>query len=176
MEGIASRLSAIKRNEIHGAAFLTEEALNILGNAASRCPGDSGWEPCLSEVAITLASAKPSMAGLRNATGRLFDRLSELGPLEGSRLAEMLAKEMAADLRKAAVVRTCRGAPCGSRPQAAGAALEDAQLALIGADAVTPGLLINGTPSQSLAQAAAGRVPFYAVCETVQFTRDARDD
>ena len=60
--------------------------------------------------------------------------------------------------------------------RAAGAALEGAELALIGADAVTPDLLINGTPSQSLAEAAAGRVPFYAVCETVKFTRDARAD
>lgn len=70
-------------------------------------------------MAITLASAKPSMASLRNATRRLLDRLAELGPLEGSRLAETLAKELAADLRKAAVVRTCREARrAESRPQA----------------------------------------------------------
>ena len=131
MEGIAARVSTIKGDEIHGAAFLTEEALNILGDAASDCPGDSGWEPCVSEVARALASAKPSVAGLRNATGRLLDRLVELGPLEGSRLAETLAEELVADLRKGAeaaaanaarllppgaVLATCSYSSAGSRP------------------------------------------------------------
>ena len=48
-----------------------------------------------------------------------------------------------------------------------------AGLALVGADAVTPESVVNGAPSLSLASAARGRIPFYVVCETVKFAREA---
>jgi translation initiation factor 2B subunit (eIF-2B alpha/beta/delta family) len=53
-------------------------------------------------------------------------------------------------------------------------AVGGAQLALVGADAVTAEHIVNGTPSLELAQAAKGRVPFHVVCETVKFTRESQ--
>ena len=52
-------------------------------------------------------------------------------------------------------------------------AVGDAQLALVGADAVTAQYIVNGTPSLELAQAAEGHVPFHVVCETVKFVRES---
>lgn len=51
-------------------------------------------------------------------------------------------------------------------------AIARAQAALIGADAVTPRCVINGTPSLLLARAAQNRIPLYVVCETVKFVRE----
>ena len=48
-----------------------------------------------------------------------------------------------------------------------------ATLALVGADAVAPGCIVNGTPTLALAQASKGRIPFYVVCETVKMVAQA---
>lgn len=52
-------------------------------------------------------------------------------------------------------------------------AVARAQVALIGADAVTPRCVVNGAPSLHLAQAARGRIPLYVVCETIKFAHEA---
>ena len=52
--------------------------------------------------------------------------------------------------------------------------LEAVDVVLVGADAVTPGYVVNGSPSLALARAARDRVPFRVVCETVKFTDGVR--
>ena len=52
-------------------------------------------------------------------------------------------------------------------------AVSRSQAVLIGADAVTPAFVVNGTPSLSLAEGASGRIPVYVVCETVKLAREA---
>ena len=54
---------------------------------------------------------------------------------------------------------------------ATGASLHGVHAALIGADAVTPGFVVNGTPSLVLAEAVKGRAPLYVVAETLKFAR-----
>ncbi len=49
-------------------------------------------------------------------------------------------------------------------------AVARAQVAIIGADAVTPRDVVNGAPSLHLAQATRGRIPLYVVCETMKLT------
>jgi len=51
-----------------------------------------------------------------------------------------------------------------------GGSLEAVDVVLVGADAVTPGYVVNGSPSLVLARAAWGQVPLRVVCETVKFT------
>ena len=50
--------------------------------------------------------------------------------------------------------------------------LDRAALALVGADAVTPDFIVNGSPTLALTEAAKGRTPFYVVCESVKLTGD----
>ena len=53
-----------------------------------------------------------------------------------------------------------------------GGGLEAVDVVLVGADAVTPDYVVNGSPSLALARVARGRTPFRVVCETVKFTGD----
>ncbi len=53
----------------------------------------------------------------------------------------------------------------------AGSVAERANLAIIGADAVSPEWVVNGAPTMELAEAAsAAHVPFYVVCERLKIT------
>ena len=65
------------------------------------------------------------------------------------------------------------GWPASAHAGPASEAVENADLVLVGADAVTTGALVNGAPTAELAAAALDRVPFYVVCETIKFTDDA---
>ena len=47
--------------------------------------------------------------------------------------------------------------------------VRQARLVIVGADAITPHYVVNGTPSLELARVANGVIPFYVVCETIKF-------
>ena len=65
------------------------------------------------------------------------------------------------------------GWPASLHQGPASEVVERADLVLVGADAVTTGALVNGSPTAELAVAAVDRIPFYVVCETIKFTDDA---
>ena len=102
MEEIEQRVAAIARDAAHGATFLTEEAVWVLGAAAVSWAEDTCWAEHLADVARRLAEAKPAMAGLRNACHRLLNRLLELGPGEGRTEARKQSGALVACLRDAA--------------------------------------------------------------------------
>ena len=47
--------------------------------------------------------------------------------------------------------------------------IERAEIAVVGADAVTRSFVVNGTPTLALARAASGLIPFYVVGESMKF-------
>lgn len=47
-------------------------------------------------------------------------------------------------------------------------------MAIIGADAVTPQFIVNGSPSLHLAESVRCLAPFYVVCERIKFTRETQ--
>lgn len=47
-------------------------------------------------------------------------------------------------------------------------------MAIVGADAVTPEFIVNGSPSLHLAESVRCLAPFYVVCERVKFTRETQ--
>ena len=226
-------IAAIRDDREHGASFLTAEALRALSVAAFACPEDSRLRACLEEVACRLRSAKPSMAGLANATGSLLVTLLEMSPKDARRQATEVAADLNARLKAASettstnaaalltdgtTVATCsyssavartllkaradgkevrslvfvprHGAEAHGlrlasdleaggiqvRPIDAGItprALAPADAVLLGADAVSPAVVVNGSPSLKLAWAARSLVPVSIVCETVKLTRQA---
>ena len=50
--------------------------------------------------------------------------------------------------------------------------IAQADLAIVGADAVTPSFAVNGEPTLALARAASGRIPLYLVCESIKLISD----
>ena len=83
-EELDARIAALERDLEHGAGFLTERGVEILGDACAALPPER-WPDELPRVAERVAAAKPAMAGLRNALGLLLRDLLELGPDEGGR-------------------------------------------------------------------------------------------
>ena len=216
-----ARIAAIGEDTTSGASRLTAEAVRALAAAAAGdLPGD-GWADEVRVVADRIGSAKPSMAGVRNAPLELSARLTVLGPEEGRRRASAMAEELVSELRLAsqqavvnavdallatrvvatcshssAVVRVCRGIvgrkgsllvlayeDGGGYGQKLVEELEDRGIdartvdrppidrcdaVLLGADSVTPHVVVNGSPSLELAEAAYGRAPVHVVCETVK--------
>ena len=236
--GAASRqvdrlVAAIEDDLEHGASLLTAQALGALSAAVAAYHRDPRWAARLEDAAVLLRDAKPSMAGLGNATYRLLARLLEMGPEEGRRRASEVAMVLQAELAAAAeaasvnaaalladrdVVATCSHSSAVARtlgtarkegrpvrvlvfeprrgPQAHGLglvheltaggidvglidgpitpeALAPADAVLLGADAVSPEAVVNGSPGLELALAAQGAVPVYSVCETIKLTRNA---
>ena len=49
---------------------------------------------------------------------------------------------------------------------------ERPSMAIVGADAVSPGFVVNGSPSLHLAESICGLSPFYVVCERIKFARE----
>ena len=47
-------------------------------------------------------------------------------------------------------------------------------MAIVGADAVTPEFIVNGSPSLHLAESVRCLAPFYVVCERIKFTRETQ--
>ena len=236
MEDIDLRVAALGQDLEHGASHLTQEAVCVLGDAASSWRGDGDWEQYLVDVARGLSESNPTMAGLRNATRQLLRQLLDAGPSQGRAQSGRLADAMVAELRDAerraiakgadllpqdgafvtcsygsAVLGSCLKArgqgksisvivfEPGREPGAHGArlaeqlaqrgvasqiidgagladALSRVRLALVGADAVTADLVVNGTPSLALAQMCDGRVPFYVICQTIKFTPDVPEE
>ena len=102
MEEIERRIGAIEADLEHGSAFLTAEAVKVLGDASRTGRNGAAWEAYLVGVAGRLAEAKPAMAGLRNATQALLDRLVQLGPEDGRRAGVSLSEQLLADLKASA--------------------------------------------------------------------------
>ena len=50
--------------------------------------------------------------------------------------------------------------------------LDRPSMAIVGADAVSPGFVVNGSPSIHLAESVRGLYPFYVVCERIKFARE----
>ena len=50
--------------------------------------------------------------------------------------------------------------------------LDRPSMAIVGADAVSPGFVVNGSPSLHLAESICGLSPFYVVCERIKFARE----
>ncbi len=232
MESIDGRIDAIARDRRHGSTFLTMEAVRTLAAATYASPDEANWVGYLGEVAGRLADAKPAMAAIRNATGRLLHELVQIGPKDGGRgasdRAERLLSELGAAAEQAAdnaaslvpesatlltcsyssavtrvCLRVCETAgtlrvlvfDVVARPESPGGrlalelaesgiatevvalsdleeAIRSADLALVGADAVTPLHIVNGAPSLKLARATRERAPIHVVCETVKFASD----
>lgn len=77
----------------------------------------------------------------------------------GAQLGEQLARMgVAVELVKMATIR---------------GAADRARSAIVGADAITPAFVVNGTPTLALARACSGRAPLYAIGGSVKFGEDA---
>ena len=100
-EELDARIVALERDLEHGAGFLTERGVEILGDACASLPPER-WPDELPRVAERVAAAKPAMAGLRNALGLLLRDLLELGPDEGGPAARELARRLTDGLRRVA--------------------------------------------------------------------------
>ena len=100
-EELDARIVALERDLEHGAGFLTERGVEILGDACASLPRER-WPDELSRVAERVAAAKPAMAGLRNAVGLLLRDLQELGPDSAAAGARELTRRLTASLRRAA--------------------------------------------------------------------------
>ena len=98
-EELDARIVALERDLEHGAGFLTERGVEILGDACAALPRER-WAEELPRVAERVAAAKPAMAGLRNAVGLLLRDLLELGPDSGATAARELARRMTDGLRR----------------------------------------------------------------------------
>ena len=100
-EELDARIVALERDLEHGAGFLTERGVEILGDACAALPQER-WPDELPRVAERVAAAKPAMAGLRNAVGLLLSDLLELGPDSAAAAARELTRRLTDGLRRVA--------------------------------------------------------------------------
>ena len=141
-------------------ADLRDSAQSAATNAAGLLPSNATIATCSYSSAIIHTCQKALDEG-RITTALVFEPLAE-ADAPGRRMAGELA-----DLGLSTEVVT---GPVGHD------VIGRAHMVLVGADAVSPTVVVNGTPSLALAQAARGRVPFYVVCETVKLAREAKAD
>ena len=131
---------------------LREASASAAARAASLLPQDAAVATCSFSSAV--------LETLRAATEQ--GKGAHVLVLESGRSPAAHGLRLAASLREAGVdVEVVPG-------NAATDAVRRATLALVGADAVAPGCIVNGTPTLALAQASKSRIPFYVVCEMVK--------
>ena len=126
-------------------------------SAASLLPQDATVATCSFSFAV--------LGTLRAATGQ--GKGTHVLVLESDRGSGAHGQRLTAALREAGV--DAEVVPGNAAIDVVGRAT----LALVGADAVAPGCIVNGTPTLALAQASKGRIPFYVVCETVKMVAQA---
>ena len=125
-------------------------------NAAAVIGPDASVATCSYSTAVTRTLAAAARFGPPGAVVVYEPRTGPDAP--GRRLADAIE---------------AAGWPASVHGGPASEVVERADMALVGADAVTTGALVNGTPTADLADAAVDRIPFYAVCETIKFTGGA---
>jgi len=137
-------------------AELQASAEAAAANAARLLPGGATFITCSYSSAVlrTARQAQGEGAVLRALV------------LEDASERESPGYRLAAELEQAGlsveVISSAAGADAVGR----------AHLALVGADAVTSTVVVNGAPTLALAEAATGQVPLYVVCEMVKFIPD----
>ena len=136
---------------------LREASASAAASAASLLPQDAAVATCSFSSAV--------LGTLRAATGQ--GKGTHVLVLESGRGPAAHGQRLAAALREAGV--DAEVVPGNAATEVVGRAT----LALVGADTVAPGCIVNGTPTLALAQASKGRIPFYVVCETVKMVARA---
>lgn len=146
----------------HASAFaesLLREIRDATDSAASHAAGlmpDGATVATCSYGSAVLRVLKKAQQRGDRLRATVFEPRAE-ADAHGRRLANELSRE---------------GIESSIEPAITREAVEAIDVALIGADAVTPGFVVNGTPSLELARAVEGRVPFYVVCEPLKLAAD----
>ncbi len=125
-------------------------------NAAAVLGPDASVATCSYSTAVTRTLVAAARFGPPGAVVVYEPRTGPDAP--GARLADAIA---------------AAGWPASVYAGPASEVVERADMVLVGADAVTSGALVNGSPTAELAAAAVDRIPFYVVCETIKFADDA---
>ena len=137
-------------------AELRASGEEAVGRAAALVPADATLLTC------SYSSAVLRTVGLCRDAGRT----PAVAVLETAPGQESAGRRLAGGLNDVGITVRVVG------PDAFDDALSGATLALVGADAVTPELIVNGSPTLALAESAWGKVPLYTVCESIKLIAD----